>query len=177
NVLPTEFFNVGTDGKQMYQPYYSRINQGSQVQIYEELFKDKVVNGVFTTSFFSLAYEVKDTRLMPQGWKRDGPDANVTKPNGGDERPVGETYFNGSGSDELMYSVNLGGNRSKAVTVMVRLYYQSIPPYYLQQRFTTVPNGTFTKNLWYYASRLNVNEPGSPLASWKLKIAETKWKL
>lgn len=177
NPLPTEFFNAGTDGKQTYQPYYSRINQGNQVQIYEELFKDKVVNGVFTTSFFSLAYEVKDTRLMPQGWRRDGPDAGATMPNGGDNRPVGETYFNGSGSDELTYSVNLGGNRSKAATVVVRLYYQSIPPYYLQQRFTTVPNGTFTKNLWYYASRLNVNEPGSPLASWKLKVGEASKKL
>ncbi len=175
--LPTEFFDVGNDGKQTYQPYHSRINQGGQVQIYEELFKDKVVNGVFTTSFFSLAYEVKDTRLMPQGWKRDGPDASATKPNGGDERPVGGTYFNGSGSDELTYSATLGADKSKAVTVLVRLYYQSIPPYYLQQRFTTVPNGTFTKNLWYYASRLNVNEPGSKLASWKLKLAEASKKL
>ena len=84
---------------------------------------------------------------------------------------------NGSGSDELNYSVNLGGNKSKAVTVSVRLYYQSIPPYYLQQRFTTAPTGTFTKNLWYYSSRLSVNMPGSPLASWKLKLAEASKKL
>ena len=113
----------------------------------------------------------------PQGWKRDGPQADFTKPDGGDGRPVGKTYLDGSGSDELTYGVNLGANKSKAVMVVVRLYYQSIPPYYLQQRFTTAPTGTFTKNLWYYASRLNINEQGSPLVSWKLKIAEASKKL
>jgi hypothetical protein len=177
NALPTEFFDKDASGNQTYQPYHNNISRGDQVQIYEELFKNKVVGGVFTTSFFSLAFEVKDTRLMPQGWKRDGPDANATKPNGGDDRPVGKTYFDGSGADELTYSVNLGANKSKVAAIIVRLYYQSIPPYYLQQRFTTAPTGTFTKNLWYYASRLNVNEPGSPLESWKLKIAEASKRL
>jgi cytochrome P460 len=177
NPLPTEFFDKDASGNQTYQPYYSNISRGDQVQIYEELFKNKVAGGVFTTSFFSLAFEVKDTRLMPQGWKRDGPDANVTKPNGGDDRPVGKSYFDGSGADELTYSVNLGANKSKVAAISVRLYYQSIPPYYLQQRFTTAPDGTFTKNLWYYASRLNINGPGSPLESWKLKIAEASRKL
>ncbi|HKP86590.1 MAG TPA: hypothetical protein VJZ26_10860 [Blastocatellia bacterium] len=177
NPLPTEFFETDADGNQSYQPYHSRISQGDQVQIYEELSKNKAVGGVFTTSFFSLAKEVKDTRLMPQGWRRDGPQADITRPDGGDGRPVGKTYFDGSGSDELTYGVNLGANKSKAVTVVVRLYYQSIPPYYLRQRFTTAPTGTFTRNLWYYGSRFNINEPGSPLASWKLKIAEASKKL
>jgi hypothetical protein len=114
---------------------------------------------------------------MPKGWKPDGPDAKITKPDGGDGRPVSPTYLNGSGSDEFVYRVNLGDKAAKAVGVAARLCYQSIPPYYLQQRFTTAPTGTFTRNLWYYGSRLNVNEPGSPLASWKLQLAGASKKL
>ena len=170
NPLPTEFFARDPAGAQVYQPYWPSISRGDQVQIYEELSKDKKVNGVFTTSFLSLALEVKDTRLMPKGWKRDGPDAEITKPNGGEGRPVSKTYFDGSGADEFVYSVNLGGRRARAATVSAKLFYQAIPPYYLQQRFTTAPAGTFTKNLWYYGSRLNINEPGSQLASWKLQL-------
>jgi len=177
NPLPSEFFDKDNAGKQQYQPYYPVITEGSQVQIYEELFKSKKVGGVFTTSFFSLALEVKDTRLMPKGWKRDGPDAKVTQPDGGDGRPVSPTYYDGSGADEFVYRVNLGSKAAQAVEVGARLYYQSIPPYYLQQRFTTAPTGTFTKNLWYYGSRLNINEPGSPLASWKLQVASATRKL
>src|SRR6185295_15200971 len=82
--LPTEFFTRDRSGAQMYQPYHATIMRGDQVQIYEELSKDKKVQGSFTTSFLSLALEVKDTRLMPKGWRRDGPDAEITKPNGGD---------------------------------------------------------------------------------------------
>lgn len=169
--LGTEFFARDNSGVQTYQPYYAKITSGNQVQIYEELSKDKKVNGSFTTSFLSLALEVKDTRLMPKGWRRDGPQGDITKPDGGDGRPVGESYLNGSGSDELIYSINLNGKKGQAATVSAKLFYQSIPPYYLQQRFTTAPTGTFTKNLWYYASRLTINEPGSPLVSWKLQLA------
>ena len=89
NALPSEFFERDKDGKQSYQPYYPVISQGSQVQIYEELFKNKAKDGVFTTSFFSLALEVKDTRLMPQGWKPNGPQAEPAgRRDGTDQQPV-----------------------------------------------------------------------------------------
>jgi hypothetical protein len=108
---------------------------------------------------------------MPKGWRLDGPEGNITKPNGGDGRPVSMSYYDGSGSDEVVYRVNLGGSKGRAASIAVTLYYQSIPPYYLQQRFTTAPQGVFTRNLWYFTSRLRVNERGSPIFNWKLKTA------
>ena len=58
--------------------------------------------------------------------------------------------------------------------MVATLYYQSIPPYYLQQRFETAPDQEATRSLWYYGSRLKVNAKDSPIASWKLKIADYK---
>ncbi len=60
---------------------------------------------------------------------------------------------------------------SKPASVTASLYYQSIPPYYLRQRFQTAPRGEATGNLWLYAGRLNVNAPGSPLREWKLRVS------
>jgi hypothetical protein len=113
---------------------------------------------------------VKDTRLMPRGWKPNGPDANVTKPNGGDGRPVGQGYTDGSGSDEVLYRIPLNTQGSGPLTVRAALYYQSIPPSYLKQRFDTAPNGPATRNLYYYTSRLAPNRPGTHIQGWKLKI-------
>ncbi len=173
--LPTEFFEVGPDGKQMYQKYHSVITAGSQVQIYEELTRNNLHQ--FTTSFLSLDHHAKDTRLMPKGWRKEGPEGEITKPDGGDGAPVGQSYYDGSGSDIITYRVALGGLTPRAASVVATIYYQTIPPYYLQQRFTTAPDKQATRNLWYYGSRLQVNAPGSPLSLWKLKIISTSKKI
>src|SRR5262249_34977030 len=68
-VLPTEFF---TGGK--YQPHFSRSNpvrSSGDVQIYEELVED--AKGQITTSFTRRDHEIKDNRLLPAGWSKDGP--------------------------------------------------------------------------------------------------------
>jgi hypothetical protein len=57
------------------------------------------------------------------------------------------------------------------LTVKATLYYQSIPPYYLMQRFEQSPNAPGTQRLFYLASRLNPN--GTPIENWKLLIAST----
>jgi hypothetical protein len=49
------------------------------------------------------------------------------------------------------------------------LYYQAIPPYYLQSLFTTTPDGPATRRLHYICSRVNLN--GTPIEDWKLLIA------
>jgi hypothetical protein len=172
--LETEFFQREPGGRQAYQPYHATITRGDQVQVYEELYLDKAEGGVFTTSFLSLARSVKDTRLMPRGWSRDGPHATETMPNGGFGKEVGRPYFDGSGSDELSYEPTLGPKASDAVTMTVRLFYQSIPPYYLKERFTTAPNGPFANNLRDLLGGLDVDTPGDPIGSWKLLIAETR---
>lgn len=178
--LQTESFARSSNPQQIFQPHYETINSETQVQIYEELVKD--ANGNFTTSFLSLANQVKDNRLMPQGWREDGPDAKVTAPVGV-PKAGNPGFFDGSGSDIVTYEVPLDPKISmRSVTVTATIYYQTIPPYYLEQRFANAPQGTFTKSLQYYVNNLDTNYVDSrwslllkeaPIQNWKLKIVGT----
>jgi hypothetical protein len=57
------------------------------------------------------------------------------------------------------------------LTVRATLYYQSIPPYYLMQRFEQAPNAAGTQRLLYLTSRLNTK--GTPIEGWRLLIDST----
>jgi len=58
------------------------------------------------------------------------------------------------------------------LTVKTTLYYQSIPPYYLMQRFEQAPNAPGTQRLFYLTSRLN--PAGTPIENWKLLVASSQ---
>jgi hypothetical protein len=155
--LVTEFFDMKTNPQQKYQPHFDAshpITSEDQVQIYEELVKD--TNGHFTTSFLSLADPVKDNRMMPQGWRRNGPDAGDTKPLGVDEAS-NPGYFDGTGSSVIAYEIPLPLKLQQKFTVTATIYYQTIPPYYLQQRYAGASQGVFTQSLKYYVDNLAVN--------------------
>lgn len=165
-ILPTEFLE-----KQQYQPHYEVITKQSQVQIYEELVKNP--EGFFTTSFLALAEKVKDNRLQPRGWKKDGPWAEETKPYG--NAASDPDYSNGSGADVIVYSIPLSDLQGKAPDkVSATIMYQTIPPYYLRQRFTDskMPD---TYRLMDMTSRLWVN--GTAIDDWKLPVANTTAKV
>jgi hypothetical protein len=177
--LITESFAKSANPQGLFQPHYDVIDSEVQVQIYEELVKD--ANGNFTTSFLSLADEVKDNRMMPQGWHENGPDAKDTAPHGV-PRASNPGYFDGSGTDIVTYEVPLDARITEPVTVSATIYYQTIPPYYLEQRYANAPNGQFTNSLRHYATNLNVNyiDPKwrlflneAPIKDWKLLIAGT----
>jgi cytochrome c553 len=207
--LVTESFNLKKNPQQKYQPHYETINDEKQVQIYEELIKDTNCN--FTTSFLSLAHPVKDNRLMPKGWKcidrPDGKKANTLTETCPDAAPPGEEpcggtaphgvpddprthpnsagYFDGSGSDIVTYEVPLKALRlrpGQEIRVSATIYYQTIPPYYLEQRRDNAPTGIYTQSLMYYVNKLDVNyiDPKwslllneAPIKDWKLMIAST----
>lgn len=181
-VLPTELL----DGPQ-YQPHYQTITAQNQVQIYEELSQN--AQGAFTTSFIHRDTTVKDNRLLPRGWKRQGPDPalypsikayiDATHPEGqaaadpdyGDRNGQG-----GLGRDRVSYTVTLpDGVDPTHLTVQATLYSQSIPPYYLNQRFTGVapgPEGDARRRLYYLTSNLKVD--GTPIENWKLKLVSAR---
>lgn len=194
--LVTESFNLKTNPEQKYQQHYETINSQDQVQIYEELVKDTDFH--FTTSFLSLAHPVKDNRLMPKGWKcierPDGKHQTPDKepcggtapfgvPNDPQKNPNSAGYFNGTGSDIVTYEVPLKALHllpGQTITVTATLYYQTIPPYYLEQRYNGAPTGVFTRSLKYYVENLDVNKIDSdwtlllneaPIKNWKLMIA------
>jgi hypothetical protein len=168
--LETEFVTrpggVGT-----YQDHYTAITRDDQVQIYEERALDP--EGWLTTSFLAIDSVVKENRLMPRGWRRGGPYWTETQPHGTAARDA--DYWNGQGADRLVYRIPLS-RVPGATSVRATLYYQSIPPYYLAQRFgircTTPFAGECdeTRRLAFLASRLRTDAT-TPIPGWKLLLA------
>ncbi|HLX61692.1 MAG TPA: cytochrome P460 family protein [Planctomycetota bacterium] len=156
--LDTEFFKDN-----MFQPHHRTITREDQVQIYEELVADS--NGVLTSSFLQQRKALKDNRLLPRGWKSDGPDAEITQPTGTDDDP---DYRDGTGKNVVTYEVPLTVPPDQLVKVTATLYYQSLPPYYLKRRSEQhdLPE---TQRFNYLVSHF---EPkGTALSDWKLKVA------
>ena len=118
--LPSEFFEdyIDSDGKrkQHFQQHHTLITAPGQVQIYEELTQN--ADGRFTTSFLRRDNDdIKDNRLLPQGWTRTGPDPRnfngvylrATFPKG--LAASDPQYLDGSGSDVVRYEVALPEGR------------------------------------------------------------------
>jgi hypothetical protein len=177
--LPTESFEPDpATGKQRFQPHHEVIDSESQVQVYETLVKN--AKGEFTTSFVRGCETVKDNRLLPRGWKKDGPGPvlkgrflEATHPDS--VTATDPRYADGSGTDEVTYRVALpAGLDSSGLAVRVTLYYQALPPYYLQNLFATAPDGPATRRLHSVMGHLDLK--GSPTEGWKLKLvsAETE---
>jgi hypothetical protein len=165
-VLPTELFFDPVTRKPSFQPHYQVINDESQVQIYEEVIAD--TDGKITTSFVGLDQPLKNNRLLPKGWRRDGPLAEFTGPHGDAEKdPDYDGRSGATGIDNLIYRIPLNERTRGIVAIRVTLNYQSIPPYYLKQRFT-IGQGPETQRLAYLTSHLTLE--GSPVEGWKLPL-------
>jgi len=146
-----------------YQPHYKTITREDQVQIYEELVTGS--DGALTTSFLNLRNIIKDNRLLPKGWNPTDADAQFVKPVGvGDDND----YEIGEGSDVVTYEIPIGDEK-QALNVSATLYYQSIPPYYLRQRFAHLDQPA-TQRLFYLVNQLETDK--SAIRNWKLKIGE-----
>ncbi|HVG32166.1 MAG TPA: hypothetical protein VM911_03770 [Pyrinomonadaceae bacterium] len=87
-------------------------------------------------------------------------------------------WSDGSGSATVLYEIPLKTRSTQPISVTATLYYQSIPPYYLKQRFTGLREPA-TLSLQYYVQNLNTNyiDPQwtnmlgvAPIRDWKLKI-------
>lgn len=173
DVLASEFFYDPAKRKQVFQPHYEVITDESQVQIYEEVIEDP--QGKITTSFTALYKVLKNNRLLPKGWRRDGPYGEFTAPHGDAERdPEYVNQSGATGADRIIYRVPISDRTRGGVSVQVTLSYQAIPPSYLKDRFT-IGKGFETQRLAYLTSRLNLE--GSPIDGWKLPIVSAKRSL
>jgi hypothetical protein len=85
-----------------------------------------------------------------------------------------EGFRNGTGSDIMTYIVTLPRARVGDGSVVATLYYQAIPPYYLQQRFATAQDRD-GKRLYYLTSHLNLQ--GTNIENWKLLVQSTSVRL
>jgi len=171
-----------------FQPHYQLITEDDQVQIYQELIKDS--DGNLTTSFLRRIDEVKDNRLRPKGYNPElfanpvlfpSPFIQALAETHG-QAAFDEYYTNPelTGADIIEYLISLDEETLNQVhDIKVTLYNQSIPPFYLQQRFRDANRGPAEKDeidrLYYLTSHLNVNdvldeEGNSVLKDWKLFI-------
>ena len=173
---------------QYYQPHFYwdleketgvAITRQNQVQIYEELNLNNQC--ALTTSFIRRDYQLKDNRLLPFGWTTTGPlkpDKTPYIPSeflhetqpvkvGGDP-----AYADGSGTNVVRYEVTLPpGLDPTNLTVKATLYYQSIPPYYLNDRFKQAPDQPATQRLYYLTSNLRTKD--TAIENWKFAITSS----
>jgi hypothetical protein len=148
-------------------PDFARTTKQSQVQIYETRHTD--CQGKLTASFVHLCDEVKDNRILPQGWSASVPFAK-------DTHPVAVKGPLTPEIDQLSYSIPLD-QIAGAAAVRATLCYQSIPPYYLTDRSALLEGSVAPvdhpeiKRLFYMALHLDVADPQVGAASWKLPLA------
>jgi hypothetical protein len=184
----------GGKAEQRFQPHYRTIDREDQAQIYQELVRDP--RGRLTTSFLSLAHVVKDNRLLPRGWtptlelarkaglgsakysaadlvehiKPDLPDGKGGEVDDPWYRPTSAGGL-GGGGDEVTYAVPLANLKAKPASVRATLYYQSIPPAYLQDRFCTTPKAPDTSRLFFVAGHVNLDSTRAQ--GWKLQVVSS----
>jgi hypothetical protein len=170
-VLPTESFAGGK-----YQPHFNQqnpITSSDQVQIYEELTED--ANHQITTSFTRRDHEIKDNRLLPAGWSPNGPPdlkipeffLEATRPKGtAREDPV---YVSGKGQSIVRYQIRVpAGIDPATIKVTASLYLQTLPPYFLADRYQT--DTPATGRLKYLATSLGTLK-NTDFTNWKLLVA------
>jgi hypothetical protein len=170
-VLPTESFAGGK-----YQPHFSQSNPirtTDQVQIYEELVQN--ADGQFTTSFTRRDFDIKDNRLLPIGWSLKGPaDLKIPEPYLHATLPVGDAlkdpvYLAGKGESIVRYEIALPpGADASNVKATVKLYSQTMPPYFLADRDQTKTPAT--ARLEFLTASLGTLA-NTDYENWKLLIA------
>jgi hypothetical protein len=119
-----------------YQQHYQTINSPSQSQVYEFIMGD--VNGNRTTVLERADTSLKDNRLPPEGFITSHVVYDTVKITGG---AASDPDFNlyspgveGSGRDYVHFHIPLG-SFPPTFNVYARLYYQTLPPEWLQEMF------------------------------------------
>lgn len=155
-----------------YQEHHQLVSSRSEAQVYEELIQDS--DHQFSTSFLSRVFEIKDNRLLPLGWTEHGPAgfdpafAEATAPHGAAHSDP--DFVDGTGSDTLTYQAAVPASAGP-VRVQVRMFSQSQPPVYLQDRFQQA-SGPATKRLHFLESHTDTSKTAFP--GRKLQVAKTE---
>jgi hypothetical protein len=179
-------------GELSYQPHYEVIRRQDQAQIYQELVSapppgeenpkcglDVPSRPPLTTSFLSICGRVKDNRIQPAGLLPLAERIRIAKALGAGEdlaRDV-ESFgvgkdpdYREGGGDSVKYEIELASLSAKPASVRATLYYQAIPPFYLQDRFCTSKSED-TQRLYFLAGHLNLQ--GTAAESWKLAVVSS----
>ncbi|MEX0697785.1 MAG: hypothetical protein WD099_09590 [Dongiaceae bacterium] len=181
-------------GERPHQPHFTEIARQDQAQIYQELVSAPPAGatapvcghgveptGELTTSFLSICADVKDNRILPKGYLSATQRREIAAALGVGDSLADESGssaigddpdYVGGGGDSLTYRVPLADLPAgrRAASVAATLYYQAVPPFYLQDRFCTA-KGSDVERLNYLVGHLNLAE--TEAEGWKLKVVET----
>ena len=125
---------------------------------------------VLSTSFLELVTEVKDTRLLPQGWQPDGPYADVTQLSVLNTETAQTKPLNPETPGTRVVRYQLPQDLAQIDTVRATIFYQSIPPYYIQDRLQyDTPE---IQRLYYMVSHLNTED--TAVDGWVVKLVESE---
>ncbi len=102
-------------------PHVRVVEKPADVVVYELVALDP--EGAPTTFLTKMVKKGKDNRLLPCGWKVDGPHVADTAPVGTE----GDADFVGGG-DTVAFRIALPPRARGRLQVMATLYYQSVPP-------------------------------------------------
>lgn len=102
-------------------PHFDRVRDPAEVVVYELRALDP--QGKRTTQLSRMASVGKDNRLLPRGWRADGPHAQDTRPVGTE----GDADFAG-GEDLVHFEIALPPEASGRIVIYADLWYQTIPP-------------------------------------------------
>jgi len=101
-----------------YEPHYTEITAPDQVQIYEDIMVDQA--GKLTTGLLSAVRYVKDNRLLPRGFNKQGADAEIAVLGG-----AAQDQDFAAGGDKIRYSMNVA-NAQGPFQVEAELLFQPI---------------------------------------------------
>jgi hypothetical protein len=120
-----------------HQPHYDVISDDTKTQVYEMVMGD--VNGDKTTVLERADTTLKDNRIPPEGFETGTPLYDTIRIVGDAET---DTDFNkysggadGSGQDYVHYHIAVTGLTGN-FKVVARVYYQAVPPEWLQEMFS-----------------------------------------
>jgi hypothetical protein len=183
--------SVNSPGNNPHQPHYQVVARQDQVQIFQELVTTPPPNapdqcgrhadpaGELTTSFLSICGTLKDNRLLPKGFLPLDQRIQISRALGAgddmaeDSGAIGtgdDPAYKTGGGDTFSYHVKLSELPAPAAHVTATLYYQAIPPFFLQDRFCTA-KGTDTDRLRFVSSQLKLDNTRA--AQWKLNMVST----
>jgi hypothetical protein len=128
-----EVVGIGTP----YEPHYEVINSSSQNQVYEMIMGD--VTGNKTTVLERADTTLKDNRLPPEGFLSSSPVYDTVKIVGNANVDADFNKFSGgvegSGRDFVHFRIPVAG-LPPVFNVYSRIYYQSVPPAWVQEMFS-----------------------------------------
>lgn len=107
-------------GDELALPHRNVVEKPEHVVVYEMVAHDP--EGRPTTHLTKMTSRAKDNRLLPRGWRDDGPHVDDTRPMG-----LGDDADFVGGSDTVQFRIPAPKGQGR-VQVVARLHYQTVPP-------------------------------------------------